>query len=218
MSIIRVIGIGAGGHAKMLIEALRLAGGFEFAGLLEANPQRHGTRVHGVPVLGDDTLLPELRRQGIRHFFVGIGSVGDARARERIFELGIQQGYEPVTVTHPSAIISTSASLGRGSIILAGAIINPDAVLGANVIVNTGAIVEHDCVLGDHVHLATGACLAGSVILGNGSHVGIGASVRQGICIGARAVVGAGAVVVKNVPDGVVVAGVPARILKRTEP
>jgi UDP-perosamine 4-acetyltransferase len=82
------------------------------------------------------------------------------------------------------------------------------------VIVNTGAIVEHDCAIGSHAHIATGAALAGNVRVGEAAHVGIGASVRQGICIGPGAVVGAGAVVVHHVPEGVVVAGVPARELQ----
>ena len=81
-------------------------------------------------------------------------------------------------------------------------------------IINSGAIVEHDCVIESHAHIATGAQLASTVYVGEGSHIGIGASVRQCISIGQYAIIGAGAVVIDNVPDNVVVVGVPARILR----
>ena len=214
----RVVGIGAGGHAKVIVDALQLRKEVEIVGLLEADPRRHGTDVLGVTVLGGDEFLPKLSAQGVTHFFIGVGSVGDATARARLFALGVRSGLTPLTVIHPAAVVSPAARLGGGVSVLAGVTINAGAQLGDNVIVNTGAIVEHDCMIGDHAHVATGACLAGNVTVGAGAHVGIGAAVRQGIRIGQRAVVGAGAAVVADVPDGVVVAGVPARFLKQTSP
>ncbi|MBI4538157.1 MAG: acetyltransferase [Gemmatimonadetes bacterium] len=213
----RVIGIGAGGHAKVVMEILRLTGGHELVGLLDAKRELWGTAVMGVPVLGDDSLLCELHGQGLRHAFIGVGTTGDTKTRRRLYEEARRQGFEMVAAVHPRAVIASSARLGAGPTIMAGAVINADTWLGANVIVNTGAIVEHDCVVGDHVHIATGACLAGAVRVGTGAHVGLGASVRQGIRIGENAVVGAGAAVVDDVPDGVVVAGVPARVLRGAE-
>jgi acetyltransferase-like isoleucine patch superfamily enzyme len=72
-------------------------------------------------------------------------------------------------------------------------------------------------VLADHVHIATGASLASTVEVGEAAHIGVGASVRQCIRIGRLAQIGAGAVVVKDVPDGVIVVGVPARVLKAVD-
>lgn len=214
---VKVVGLGAGGHAKVVIEILRCHESYELVGLLDAKRELQGKSVLGVPVLGDDNLLPALKPEGVCHFFVGLGSIGDTRPRQRLFELALQYEMKPVDAIHPQAIISPSAELGEGVTIMAGAVINACARLGANVIVNTGAVVEHDCVIGDHVHIATGARLASTVQVGKGAHIGAGATVRQCITIGEGATVGAGAVVVKDVPPHTVVVGVPARILKRVE-
>jgi UDP-perosamine 4-acetyltransferase len=213
----RVVGIGAGGHARVVIEILCLSRGYELTGLLDPRRELWGDRVLGVPVLGNDDLLPGLYAQGVHHAFIGLGGTGDTRPRRRLYELARGLGFEIVAALHPQAVISPSAKLGHGPTVMAGAIINASARLGDNVIVNTGAIVEHDCVIGNHVHIATGAKLAGGVTVADGAHIGIGATIRQGIRIGQGALVGAGAVVVEDVPDGVVVAGVPARVIRRVD-
>src|SRR5438046_571787 len=117
---IKVIGLGAGGHAKVVIEAARLAGNCEVVGLLDSNPSLHGQHVLGVIILGPDNMLADLFRNDIRYFFVGVGSTMDTTVRERLFTLGIQQGFIPVHIIHPSATVSPSAELGAGVTVLAG--------------------------------------------------------------------------------------------------
>lgn len=212
--ITKVIGLGAGGHARVVIEILRMNSHHEPSGLLDRDRKLHGTTVLGIPVLGDDELLPVIRDEGVSHFFVGLGGSWDNRPRQRLFELGVKYGLKPVNAIHPKAVISSSAVIGAGVTIMAGAIINAGVKLGLNVIVNTGAIVEHDCIIGNHVHIATGARLASTVKVGVGAHVGVGATIRQCITIGDGAVVGAGAVAVKDVPANKVVVGVPARLFR----
>jgi len=214
---IRVVGLGAGGHAKVVIEILRLTGDYKLVGLLDPKQELWGTEVLGVPVLGDDDLLAELYDRGVGHAFIGLGTVGDTRPRRRLYEKANRHGFQIVRAIHPQAVIAPSVEIGHGPTIMACAVINAAARLGDNVIINTGAIIEHDCVIGDHVHIATGARLASNVYVGEGTHIGIGASIRQCVHIGRNAIVGAGAVVVDDVPDNVVVVGVPARILRRTE-
>jgi sugar O-acyltransferase (sialic acid O-acetyltransferase NeuD family) len=209
---IPVVGFGAGGHAKVVIEILRSMQDYEIVGLLETQQRLWGTKVLGVEVLGDDALMGELKARGINHAFIGVGTVGDAQPRRQLYEKVSGFGFQIVPAIHAAATVSSSARIGDGPTIMAGAIVNADAVIGNNVIVNTGAIVEHDCVIGDHVHIATGARLAGGVHVGPGSHIGIGAVVRQEIRIGEVAIVGAGAVVVKDVPDFKTVIGVPATV------
>lgn len=206
----KIIGLGAGGHAKVVIEILQLIGNYELVGLLDPIQELWDIEVLGVPVLGADDLLAELYDQGVRWAFIGLGTVGNSQSRVKLYERICQQGFRLVQAIHPQAIISPSVQMGDGPTVMAGSVINAKAVLGNDVIINTGAIVEHDCLLGDHVHIATGAQLAGGVKIGDCTHIGMGASIRQGITIGSGVVVGAGAVVVKDVASNSIIAGVPA--------
>ena len=210
--------LGGGGHAHVLIDSLQAGGVVEGTGILDKDRSQWGKEVMGLPVLGGDELLSQLVAQGVTHYVVGMGGVGDNRPRRRLFELGLEHGLTPVTVFHPAAVCSPWAEVGLGSVIFPAAVVNAGTTLGVNVIVNSGAIVEHDCVVGDHVHLATGSRLCADVRVGPSAHVGAGATVRQGISIGDGAIVGAGAVVVKDVDPWSLVGGVPARLMKRHNP
>jgi sugar O-acyltransferase (sialic acid O-acetyltransferase NeuD family) len=210
---IRVIGLGSGGHARVLLEVVRLSGKYEIIGMLDRNPDLAGKDVLGVPILGNDELLPRLA-QDIQHFFVGLGSVGATANRTSLYKRAIAAGMLPIDIIHPSAVISPSSDLGAGIAVLAGAVINACVVVGVNVIINTGAIVEHDALIGNHVHIATGARLCGGVCVGSETHIGAGSIVLQGVKIGANSIVGAGAVVIRDVPSEVTIAGVPAKIIK----
>lgn len=211
----RCLILGGGGHAGVVIDVMRSRGcAIPFA-VLDANPALWGKDIFGVPIRGDDELIPDLRREGVTHYIVGLGSIGDSRPRRRLFELGQQCGLHPLTLMHPSAICSQTAVIRSGTLLCPAAIVNAAAVVGANVILNTGAIVEHDCLIGDHVHVATGARLASTVSVGTLAHIGAGATIRQRLVIGEGAIVGAGAVVVKDVEPWTVVMGVPAHPARR---
>lgn len=213
----KAVGLGAGGHARAVIDAIRLSGAASIVGLLDPGAPV-GTEVEGARVIGNDDLLDGLRRQGVTHVFIGVGGTTSLSTRRALFERAAAAGFAFVDAIHPSAIIAASAVIGRGPAILACAVVNPGARAGDNVIVNTGAIVEHDCTIGSHTHIATGARLAGAVEVGEGAHLGIGCSVRQSIRIGDGALVGAGAVVIQDVPERTVVVGVPARVLRGAGP
>ena len=170
------------------------------------------TTRHNIPVLiGDE----EVRRYSPEKISLvnGIGSVGDTRLRRDIFLKFKSWGYSFLSVLHPSAVISDWASMGEGVQVLAGAVLGPGSIAGDNVIINTRSAVDHDCRLGNHVHIAPGAVLSGMVMVGDGSHIGTGAVVKQGISIGKNSVIGAGSVVVRDIGDGVVAYGCPARIV-----
>jgi UDP-perosamine 4-acetyltransferase len=205
--------LGGGGHAAVVIDALRSAGSEDRLVVLDADESKWGEHVLEVPVLGGDELLMELIARGTGRFVVGLGGTGDNLPRRALFEKGIELGLQPMKVIHAAAFCSSWAELGAGSVVLPGAVVNARASLGVNVIVNSSAAVEHDCRIGDHVHIATGARLAASTRVGACAHVGVGAVVRQGITIGEAALVGAGAVVVKDVPPGATVVGVPAGLM-----
>jgi sugar O-acyltransferase (sialic acid O-acetyltransferase NeuD family) len=207
--------LGAGGHTRVLLDCLHLTSDVEVVGILDPNPELTGKSLFEVPILGDDSLLPNAKIRGAEFFAVGVGGAGNNRPRKELFELALKHDLKPLTIRHPTAIISVRALIGEGCQFLPGCIVNAGAELGSNIIINSGAIVEHDCVIGDHVHVATGAKLTSAVHVGNGAHVGAGATIRQGIQIGEYAVIGAGAAVVKNVSANVTVVGVPAKRIKK---
>lgn len=120
--------------------------------------------------------------------------------------------FEFATAIHPSAIVSPTAKIGEGTVVMAGAVINADAVIGKHCIVNTGATVDHDCVISDYCHIAPGANISGGTHIGEGTWIGVGACVIQGINIGKDCMIGAGSVVVKDIPDGVTAYGNPCRV------
>lgn len=213
---IKIVGLGAGGHAKVVLDIVRQHGAeFELVGLLDPVVTKHGREWNGAKILGSDALLPELVRDGVTGFFVGLGSAGDVHIRRKVFEAGLQAGLTPVNLIHATAGLSPSVGLGRGVCVMAGALINAEARLWDNVCINTGAIVEHECVVADHAYVAPGAVLAGGVRVGEQAFIGLRSAIKQGLQIGPRAVVGAGAVVLDHVPADTTVVGMPAKILSR---
>jgi sugar O-acyltransferase (sialic acid O-acetyltransferase NeuD family) len=206
-----IVGIGASGHCKVLIEIIRRAGTWKIEGLLDSDKSRHGQTVNDIPILGADDMIENLFKIGVRAAFIGIGSIGPNQARRNAYSLLCGLGFELPVLIHPSASVGSDTNIGSGTCIMPGAIVNPGANIDKCTIINSGAIIEHDCHISDYVHISPGAVLGGSVCIGEGSHVGIGAVVRQGIRVGKNVMIGAGSVVVKDVPDNTTVTGVPAR-------
>jgi UDP-perosamine 4-acetyltransferase len=210
---IAIIGYGAGGHAKSLLEAVRSSARFDVVALADDDLRLDGTTLLGVPVVAGAGVLEDLREQGVEHAFVGVGGVSSPDARERAFARLVAAGFELPRIVHAAAAVSPTAELGRGAQVLALAVVNAAASVGEGAIVNTGAVVEHDCVVGRSAHVGPRAVLGGDATVGDGAHVGMGAVVVEGKRVGDGAFVAAGAVVVADVPDGARVAGVPARAM-----
>lgn len=187
-----IIIVGAGGHAKVVVDAILETGELEIRGLIDKDQKKKSVRE--IPVLGDDTLLPELFEQGVRYAFVAVGSIGNTEVREKIYQSLKKIGYELPVIVHPAAYVADNVISGEGTFVSAGAVVNPGTTLGKNVIVNTRSSIDHDCVLGDFVHVAPGAVLGGDVTLGDRTHVGMGAVVIQGANLKAGTFIKAGQV------------------------
>ncbi len=205
-----VIVIGGGGHAKVVIEALR-AGAVEILGVTDDNPDRLDVAISGVPILGTDAEIGNHPTESV-DLVIGIGS--PLSLRRDVFDKYRGRGYRFPTVIHPAAIIASGTEIGDGTQIMAGSVVQPGTTIGVNVIVNTRASVDHDCRIGDHAHVAPGAVLCGGVTVGTGAHVGAGSTVNENVEIGAESVVASGAVVIGAVAAGRTVAGVPAEETK----
>lgn len=207
-----VVIIGAGGHAKVIIDMLEERREFELAGCVSSEP---GIRtVLDVPVLGGDEALPGILSSGVRQAFIAIG---ENRLRAALTLHAVDLGFSIVNAVSRHAVISGRAKLGTGIAIMPGAIINVDTIVGDGAIINTGATVDHDCRIGAYAHIGPGTNLAGTVVVGEGAFLGAGSCVIPGRTVGAWSTVGAGSVVVRDVAERVTAAGVPARILRRAE-
>jgi len=132
------------------------------------------------------------------HIPIAFG-IGSNTIRAKLLEKAQNSGFEIVSLTHPSAIISASATIGKGTVIMPSVVVNAKATIGDGIILNTGCIIEHECVVEDFVHISPKVALAGNIKVGAFSHIGIGSNVIQGIIIGKNTVIGAGSVVVKNI-------------------
>ncbi len=206
---IDVVVYGAGGHGKVVADILLCdAQRWRVLGFID-DGRAAGETVLGLPVLGCATWLHSDHAAQ-----VALG-IGDNAARERAAEAVREAGRALIVAIHPTAVIARSARLGGGTVVMANAAVNADARVGAGAILNTGCVVEHDCVVGDFAHVSPKAGLGGGASVGRLSHVGLGAVILPRAAVGERCVVGAGSVVLRVVADDTVVAGVPARTLRR---
>jgi acetyltransferase EpsM len=204
----RVIVWGAGGHGKVIVDALLACGGWDVVGLLDDDEKKVGQKVLGVAVHSSAAGLAEsadkLKAGSI------VIAIGDNYVRDEKFRQAKECGLKPVTVIHPTAHMSRFVELGAGVVILAGATVNPGTVIEDNVCVNTAASIDHDNYLARSCHVYPNATLAGAVRVGEFAYVGSGAVVTPNVVVHKYSYVGAGAVAVKDVREGVIVTGVPA--------
>lgn len=192
--------LGAGGHARVLLDAIQLQGR-RIVGFLDPAIPEGSVGPGGLPILGGDEALARFSPTDVE-LVNGIGSVKVASAREMIYRRAKAAGFDFADVVHPSAIVCRDVVCGEGVQIMAGSIVQCGALIGANTIVNTRASIDHDCRIGESVHLAPGVTLSGNVQIGDRAHIGTGAVVIQGISVGADCLVAAGAVVYRDLAAG----------------
>lgn len=204
-----VIVVGAGGHAKVVIDTL-YAMGRTVHGCTDVDAVRHGYDVLGAPILGDDGMLVDL---GPHEVEIALG-MGAPTVEVGIRRLALARdlaarGFHFPAVVHPTATVAPDVQVGDGAQIMAGGVVQPGTYIGAFAVVNTRASIDHDGRVEDGAHVAPGAVLGGTVCVGEGALVGLGSSVLPGVSIGAGSTVGAGAVVIRDIPPGARAMGVP---------
>jgi UDP-perosamine 4-acetyltransferase len=198
--------IGGGGHARAVADVAKSAG-FDLEGVLSIE----GTPLAaGLNRLGDEGWIDQSPLGTQFHIAFGPRRGGNERAA--LFRRLMERRLPLPTIIAPTAIVSASARIGEGTVVMHSVIINAGAEIHRNCIINTGALVEHDCSVGDHTHIAPRAVLAGGVRVGSNCLIGSGAIILPGISIAEGVTIGAGAVVVRAVeePNGTW-SGNPAR-------
>lgn len=198
--------LGGGGHALVVAEAAAMAG-YPLAGFLDDDDAAPLSR--SSPSCQHLDPLSELEAYAERGCIIAIGDLRTRRAL--IARLG--PGANLVTIIHPSAVVSPSATIGRGVYVGPTAVVHTRAEIGDHAIINTGAIVEHECRVGENAHIAPGSAVGGRAVIGADSLVGLGSRVLPGLTIGRSCVIGAGATVIRPVVDHARVAGTPAQAI-----
>jgi acetyltransferase EpsM len=205
--------IGAGGHSKVVHDIIRSKKEYILRAILD-------DKYDELKVEDDIFLGPISSVQRVLDTYEGIKfiiAIGSNEVRKMIVSrLGLSSDYY-ISLVHETAVISPSASIRHGTVIMANAVIHADASVGIHAIINTAAIVEHDNRIGDYVHLAPRATLCGDVKAEEGAFIGAGATVIPGISIGEWSVIGAGATVIQTIPSRSTAVGNPAKVIKQIE-
>lgn len=184
----RLIIIGAGGHGKAIADNALKNG---YTDICFIDDDAVGTCLD-LPIIGTSSDITELN-DGKTDFIIGIGNNAIRK------EIAEKYSVNWVSLIHPSAQIATHVSIGKGTVVMAGAVINVCATVGSHCIINTHAVVEHDNVVEDYVHISPNAALGGTVRIGKETHIGIGATVINNIEICANCIVGAASLVLRNI-------------------
>lgn len=173
--------------------------------------KRKGESVNGYPVLGG---IEELN--SIDSPLSLVIAIGSPSAKEIIVSKIKNSNIDYPTIIHPNVLIgdSNSITIGKGCIICAGNIITTNSHIGDFVILNLSCTVGHDTVIDNYCAFMPTCNISGEVKIGVGTYFGTGAKIINQKSIGKNSIVGAGAVVIRDVPDNAVVAGVPAKVIK----
>lgn len=208
---IKIVIVGQGGHSKVIRDIISTNKDMQVAGYLDDQYDTLYKRdqLYFGPVKSFKRLLTSIDDL---KFIIGIGN--NIIRKAIVQKIGVPE-KQFITLTHSSAIVSSSARIGVGTVIMANTVINADAQIGNHAIINTGAIIEHDNRIGDFAHISPKATLTGAVHIEEGAHVGAGATVIPNISIGKWSVIGAGATVIHHIPTNCTAVGVPAKVITK---
>lgn len=212
----RSIIIGAGTYGEVYLAYLQESGA-EIIGFLDDNKSLQGRLIRNIPVLGGTELLPSLRKTyQVEAVYCPIGN---NKQRVSFLEEARALGYKTPNYIHPSVIMASNICISNlGVYILAGTSIMPYVKIDDFVMISVGARISHHSTLEKGTFVSTGVNLGASLVAKRYAYMGIGSTIMTGVReLGTNCLIGAGAVVIKDVPDNAVMAGVPARILRIKE-
>lgn len=204
--------VGAGTYGEVYLYYLRQAG-VRVAGFLDDRAEKIGSRIDGVPVLGTTSDIEHMLSRGIGALYAPIGSNA---ARVRFHERARSLGISTPNFVHPSAVVDSDIEPNIGVLMLPGVTIMPLSTIGPDVMISANASVAHHSTLERGVFLSTKASVGASIRVGQCTYIGMGATLVTGKVrrVGANVTIGASATVLTDLPDGIVAAGTPARVLR----
>lgn len=207
----KIVVIGGGGNAKVIISILKKINEYEIIGYTDVENKG---KILGVVYLGNDDSLNSLYNNGIKNGVIGLGQIKSSAMRRRIVDMCKKIGFNFPTIISPNSLINEEVIIGNGTVVMDGVIINSGSKIGKYSIINTNASIDHDCSIGDFTHIAPGVTLSGEVTIGDNILVGTGASVIHQIKIPDNTIISSGSSVQKNITKSGIYRGVPAKFLK----
>lgn len=211
----KIVLVGSGQHARVVMYNIREQGKYEVACFLDADESKIGQLYEGYIVAGTyDNLDAIKEKYETNKFFIAFGNM---KYRRDVFNHFIQNGWEAVNIIHPDAVISSDAVIGQGVLIECGCLITPNPVIGDNVVVNTGSQVNHDNVVEDHVYIASGVVLSGGVTIHENTLIDDGVIITLGTSVPKDSIVGAGAVITKSFDKPGIYYGNPAKYIRENK-
>lgn len=182
MSKEKIVLVGNGQHAKVVLYNFKAQGLYDVACFTTHDPSLVGTMYEGNEIGGTDNELDMLKEKyQTNKFFIAFGSM---KKRKAVYEHYVENGWEAVNIIHPDAVVSEEAKIGKGVLIESGCLITPNPIVGDNVVVNTGSQVNHDNIVENHVYIASGVVLSGGVTIKENTLLDDGVIVTLGHSVG----------------------------------
>ena len=206
----KIVVIGRGGHSRVVSDTVLTNQGYEIVGFLD--DKYDDVRLINNTFCGPISSAKKLVENIYDIKFVI--AIGDNKIRESIFRrLNLPKEYFPSFI-HSSAVISPSAKIGYGTVIMPNTVLNADTIIGNHSIINTSSTIEHNSIIGDFTHISPGVTLTGAIKIGDGVHIGAGSTIIPNIKVGNWSIIGAGATVINDIPPFSTAVGIPARVKK----
>ncbi|PFJ08211.1 acetyltransferase [Bacillus cereus] len=201
--------IGQGGHSKVIQDIILSNNEYEIVGFLD-------DRYESIVIVDDLYYGPISTAYDMINYFHQINfviAIGNNKVRKIIVEkLCLYEDFY-IALIHKTAVVSPSAKIGNGTVVMPNVVINADTQIGNHAIINTGSVVEHDNIIGDFVHISPRATLTGSVLIEEGAHIGAAATMIPSVKVREWSIIGAGAVVINDVPPNCIAVGIPAKVI-----
>ncbi len=176
----KIIVIGGGGHAKVIISILKKIEKFELLGFTDKERKKE---ILSIPYLGTDDVLKDYYSKEVKNAVIGLGQIKSSVVRRKIVNFVKNIGYRFPTIISPNSIVNENVVIGEGTVIMDGVVINSGSIIGDFSIINTNSSIDHDCKIGSFSHIAPGVTLSGEVEIGDNVLIGTGANVIQGIFV-----------------------------------
>ena len=170
----RIIIIGAGGHGRVVVDAINAQGIYDTVGFVDSAFPIGSSITKDCKVILHQNDISKIA--DLADCF--IVAIGDNSIREKLYKEA-KQYLKPATIIHNKALIGSEVTIGEGTVVLANAFINTSSAIGENCIINAGVIIDHDCKIGDHVHLSIGTLVGGRTVVSNSVTTLIGQQINS---------------------------------------